>query len=113
MEGRPRTAASSSAPSGTASSSGASPVPAFANPRSAYLAARFGGQEPKRTPEQHAQIKAEAQRKRDEKAAADRQKAAAKLQKERQKEREAEERKSMAKAEKEARAAAKAQPKRR
>ena len=114
MEGRPRTAASSSAPSGAASSSGASSsVPAFANPRSAYLAARFGGQEPKRTPEQHAQIKAEAQRKRDEKAAADRQKAAAKLQKERQKEREAEERKSMAKAEKEARAAAKAQPKRR
>jgi hypothetical protein len=116
MEGRPRTAASSSssAPSsGAASSAASSSVPAFTNPRSAELAARFGGAEPKRTPEQHAQIKAEAQRKRDEKAAAARQRDAARQQKERQKEREAEERKSMAKAEKEARAAAKAQPKRR
>jgi hypothetical protein len=109
MEGRPRTGSSSAPSSGAASSS----VPAFTNPRSAELAARFGGHEPKRTPEQHAQIKAEAQRKRDEKAAAARQRDAARQQKERQKEREAEERKSMAKAEKEARAAAKAQPKRR
>ena len=72
--------------------------PAFANPRSEALALRFGGNAPVRTPEEQARIKAEAQRKRDEKDAARRQKEALR----KQKEREEDERKEKAKAEREA-----------
>ena len=84
-------AASSSRPSGAASSS--APVvggPAFTNPRSESLAAMFGGHEPKRTHEEHAAIKAEAQRKRDVLAEAKRQREAARKKREDDKEREAE-----------------------
>ena len=93
---------SSSRPSGAASSSSAPTAsasgPAFSNPRSEALALRFGGNAPVRTPEKQARIKAEAQRKRDEKDAARRQKEALR----KQKEREEDERKERAKAEREA-----------
>ena len=87
-----------SRPSGAASSSAPAGVPAFANPRSEALALRFGGNAPVRTPEEQARIKAEAQRKRDEKDAARRQKEALR----KQKERDEDERKERAKAEREA-----------
>ena len=58
-------------------------VPAFAHPRSADLAARFGGHQPKRTPEEHAAIKAEAARKQKEADDKRRAKDAARKQKER------------------------------
>ena len=82
---QPAAPASSASSSRAPVSSGApatSSEPAFTNARSAGLAAMFGGHEPKRTPEEHAAIKAEAQRKRDEADAARRLKAANKRAKE-------------------------------
>ena len=69
-------------PASSSHAPASSRAPAFTNPRSAALVAMFGGHEPKRTPEEHAAIKAEAQRKRDEADAARRLKAATKRQKE-------------------------------
>jgi hypothetical protein len=73
-------ASSSSAPAVSQS------VPAFANPRSAGLAAMFSGDGPKRTPEEHARIKAEAARKKQEADDKRRAKDAARRQKERDEE---------------------------
>ncbi len=89
--GRPVAASSSSsapavsgpAPAVAASSSSAA-GPAFANPCSRYLAAMFGGHEPKRTPEERARIKAEAARKRQEAEDKRQAKEAARKQKERE-----------------------------
>ena len=82
-------ASSSSRPSGAASSSAAPPAaggPAFTNPRSAGLAAMFGGHAPVRTPEEHAAYKAEAARTQAELADARRQRDAARRQKQRDEE---------------------------
>ena len=76
-----------SAPASSSSSPAVSQsVPAFANPRSAGLAAMFSGEGPKRTPEEHARIKAEAARKKQEADDKRRAKDAARRQKERDEE---------------------------